>query len=848
MRADNSLNFYTTSGLGNDVTKPSFALDATKIQVKTPGANTLTEVPTTNLSYLSDLDENIKAAFADIRTHFTGSAATDTSALKVTADAKIGGNLAVGGNATFDQQVSIVGNLNIAQNLITKGNGFFGGNLEVAGSQIVNMNLYVKGDTFLNGRFFVTQDASFHANIATYGQIAAASHMITALDLSAGRNLFVSGTSQMNSKATVTAGGIEVTGLTQLNNELAVIGNSVLTGKIEVNGASTLKSTLAVDGASTMNSKATITAGGIEVTGLTKLNSELSLAGNAVVTGKMEVNAASSLKSTLAVDGASTFNAKATVTAGGLEVTGNANLNNELAVTGNASVTGKLAVTSTTALSDRLTISANGMDVTGNSDIRADSSMNFYSAGVAKFTVGPVNMTVVNGASNGTNTDAMAIVPTSKLSYIYDLDENVKAAFADIRSHFTGAADTKTTALEVSQDAKIGGNLQVGGNAQFDQQVAISGNLNIAQNLITKGNGFFGGNLEVAGSQIIHMNLYVKGDTFLSGRLFVTQDASFHANVAVYGQIASASHIITALDLSAGRNMYVSGTSQMNSKATITAGGLEVTGDVSMHDNFSLDGNASITKNLSVTGNSSVSGWAGVSGTFDVSGATALRSTLDVTGKANFLADMSANGNVVMSASKTFINGDLKLSDGKVSSILGNLTIGPDDISNWVHIPSNLIVDGSINFAGTITQNNVNISVSDELDISSNGPIILKAMQNSGTIYDIASFYNSAQAAPVFIVGKNNTVAINKATADANVTFDVLGNAQFSGDMSLNSTLHVAQKLTANANVELTAGDFKVTVGHSEVQDLKVNTTSVFTGLATFNNGIKLGETFIDQW
>jgi predicted acyltransferase (DUF342 family) len=469
-------------------------------------------------------------------------------------------------------------------------------------------------------------------------------------------------------------------------------------------------------------------------------------------------------------------------------------------------------------------------------------------------------MTVVNGSNNGSNTDAVATVPTSKLSYIYDLDENVKEAFAGIRAHFSGSADTKTTSLAVSQDAKINGNLQVGGNAVFEQQVSIAGNLNIAQNLVTKGNGFFGGNLEVAGNEIINMNLYVKGDTFLQGRLFVTQDASFHANISSYGQIVALGHMITAQDVSAGGNLLVSGVSTLKSKATITAGGLEVTGDVAFHNELAVDGNASITKNLSVSGNSSlsgnstVSGWAGVAGTFDVSGASALHSTLAVTGKATFLADVSANGNIVMANTKAFTTGNLKITDSDynnpchISSTTGNLTLGTDDLTKWVHIPSNLIVDGSINFAGTITQTNVNITVSEELDISSNGTLALKAMQNAGTTYDIASFYNSAQAAPVFLVGKNNTIAINKTAADANVCFDVNGNGQFSADLSLNSTLHVASKITANSDVELTAGDLKVTVGHTEVQDLKVNTTSVFTGLATFNGGVNLGGTYIDQW
>ena len=872
VRADNSLNFYTTSGLGNDITKPTFAMDATNIQVKTPGADTLTAVPTSNLSYISDLTENVKSAFAEIRGHFTGSSDTNTAALKVTSDAKIGGNLQVGGNATFDQQVSIAGNLNVAQNLITKGNGFFGGNLEVAGNEVINLNLYVKGDTMLYGRLFVTNDASFHANITSYGQIVSLGHMITQHDVSAGGNLIVKGMSTLKSKATITAGGLEVTGDVSLHNELTVDGNATITTDLTVNGNSALTGNSVVSGDAGVTgtfdlSGAAALHSTLDVDGNTTLKKELGVTGNATVSGwagikqSLDVSGASALHSTLDVDGNTVLKKELGVT-GNATVSGWAGIKRTLDVSGATFLHNTLKVSGQSTLDSRVTITAGGASVTGPVDVKADSSMNFYETGNAdaKFTVGPNNFTVVNGPSNGTNGDAMATVPTSKLSYIYDLNENVKAAFAEIRGHFSGSSSTSTSALAVTADAKIGGNLAVGGNATFDQQVSIAGNLNIAQNLITKGNGFFGGNLEVAGNEVINMNLYVKGDTFLNGRLFVTQDASFHANVAIYGEFAALGHVITQQDVSAGGNLFVSGFTQLNSKATITAGGLEVTGDVVLHDNFTLDGdsavsgNSSVTKNLSVSGNSTVTGKAGVHGTLDVSGATAIHSTLDVTSKATFLADVSANGNIFMASTKTFTTGNLKITDSEhnnpchISATVGNLTLGTDDVTKWVHIPSNLMVDGSINFAGVITQTNVNITVSEELDLTANGTVALKATQNAGTTYDIASFYNSAQVAPVFVVGKNNTVAINKAVADNNVCFDVNGNGQFSGDLSLNSTLHVAQKVTANADVELTAGDLKVTAGSTDLQDLLVNTTSVFTGLATFNGGLNLGGTYIDQW
>lgn len=513
------------------------------------------------------------------------------------------------------------------------------------------------------------------------------------------------------------------------------------------------------------------------------------------------------------------------------------------------------------------------LDISGGGVlVRADNSLNFYttaSPSAPKFGLDATKLTVVDAS-----TGEMRDIATTRLSYLHDLSENIMSAFRDIRSHFeaTGSATT-TSAIEVANDAMIGGKLRVVGNAQFDSEVSISGNLNLAQDLHAKGNGYFGGNLEVAGSQIINMNLYVKGDSYLQGRVFVTMDASFHSNVGVYGNVSCAGHIIANQDLSANGNLRVAGTTTLKSKATITAGGLEATGDVTLHNKLTVDGdakissNAAITGNMDISGNSYVLGNAGVHGTFDVSAATALHSTLTVTDKTILLADLSLNGNLVMANTKTFTTGNLNLTDSDnnnpsyIWASVGDLTLDTTDPTKAVRIKTNLIVDGSFSFTGTVTQTNVNLQISDELDISANGATALKVRQNAGMDYNIAEFSNSIQAAPVFIVGTNNTVAINKTAASSNYAFDVSGASQFSGKMFLKSILDVSgisnftgkmklydeldvdNKITARSDVQLTTGKFTVSSGDTEIQKLKVNSTSEFVEKLTLGPNAH-----IEQW
>jgi hypothetical protein len=557
------------------------------------------------------------------------------------------------------------------------------------------------------------------------------------------------------------------------------------------------------------------------------------------------------------------------------------------------------------------------LDVSGGGIlVRADNSLNFYTtagyggnAAVSSFAIDANNIKVVDASSGD-----LVSFPTNKLSYIQDLSENVKSALADIRSYLTGnskSSNTDTEKLNVDTDAKIGGNLNVGGNAYFDQNVDISGNLNIAQNLVTKGNGYFGGNLEVAGNQIINMNLYVKGDTFLNGRVFVTQDASFHSNIACYGEITSAGTISTAVDLSANGALKVAGTSNLAGAATLgntlsVAGAatlsstLGVTGAVTMSNTLGVTGAVTMSNTLGVTGAIQGSSTLAISSTstfgakatisaggLEVTGATQLNNALTAIGAVDMSNSLTVagastfNDNITLNSAKTFTCGDLYIQNDKIAATNNDLVI---DVSGGkkVHITGDLTVDGSFNFLGSVSQTNININVTDELFIESNGLNATMVAVQSNSTTDIAKFhYDASSSTPVMVVGAGNAVAINKGSATNGYSFDVSGQSQFSGKMALlhdlslngaaviNGTTQMKSLVTASngltvssgnvgvttGNVTVSAGDVTVgtgklivSTGDTEIKALKVASTSEFTGVATFNAGIVLGSTYIDQW
>jgi hypothetical protein len=345
------------------------------------------------------------------------------------------------------------------------------------------------------------------------------------------------------------------------------------------------------------------------------------------------------------------------------------------------------------------------------------------------------------------------------------------------------------------------------------------------------------GTSNLAGAATLGSTLGVTGAATLSSTLAVTGASTFT------GAIQGNSTLTTTGAIQGNSTLAITGTSTLGNAVTISAGGLTVTGPTLLNN------------------------------TLQAVQAVTMDSTLAVSGTSTF------SDNITLNTAKRFTCGNLYIENNKIASTstAGSATDLVIDVNtgNKVHITGDLQVDGSFNFLGSVTQTNVNINVTDELFITSEGPLpTMVALQNNNAS-DIAGFYyDSSASTPVMVIGKDNAVCVNKATASSGIAFDVSGASQFSGKMSLlndlslngaaviNGTTNMKSLVTASAgltvssgavnvttgDVTIAAGKLTVSTGLTEIQALDVNTTSNFDGIATFNAGIVLGATFIDQW
>jgi predicted acyltransferase (DUF342 family) len=152
------------------------------------------------------------------------------------------------------------------------------------------------------------------------------------------------------------------------------------------------------------------------------------------------------------------------------------------------------------------------------------------------------------------------------------------------------------------------------------------------------------------------------------------------------------------------------------------------------------------------------------------------------------------------------VQGRLSFTDPTTTIIssTGNLILLPESTNDKsVHIMGNLIVDGSINIAGIITQNNSVINVSEEFDISTNtfSTPALKVMQHG--MGDVAQF-RGVNDIPIMTVGSNGSIGIGKTSVTSpTIVLDVSGIAMFDANVIINDSGVIQNGLTVGGMAQL---------------------------------------------
>jgi len=265
---------------------------------------------------------------------------------------------------------------------------------------------------------------------------------------------------------------------------------------------------------------------------------------------------------------------------------------------------------------------------------------------------------------------------------------------------------------------------------------------------------------------------------------------------------------------------------------------LGVTGKITGSDALEITGATTLGSTLGVTGKITgsndleVAGNAVLSSKLSVAQAATFSDKMSVALDASFGADLQIANKLRVGndTNSVYINGPNYIGSAFANSISvksGDLDITPGSANNSVHIRGGLFVDGSVNFMGDFIKTDTKVQFTDQIEVSNSGTgPALKVTQTGAN--PVASFSDSTGITMLMdnlgklgvgAVGGNWDVVNNKPTAELDV--------------------HGAAKISTTFDVTGAA-----TLGNT----LAVTGASTFTGVATFQNGIVLGGSFVDQW
>jgi len=433
----------------------------------------------------------------------------------------------------------------------------------------------------------------------------------------------------------------------------------------------------------------------------------------------------------------------------------------------------------------------------------------------------------------------------------------------------------------IGKDIDVSGELRVSGQSILNGDVSMNGNLRVANtiycNKIVVANDISdNGTMEIAMDAEMQSRLFVLGDASLNSQLFVNGDASLNSTFRLGGDASLNSKLFVNGDASLNATFRLGGDASLNSK-------LFVNGDASLNATLTLGGAAELKSTLEVTGVTTlkadtevqkdlkvnqrlfVSQDASLNAKLFVNGETTLQSKLIAMADASLNANLSVAGDASFNShvhardlsAAIFQAGRLIFEDNAngvanmpntIRSTEGNITIRPKELTDWTIITSNLQVDGSINFTGSMVRTDTIVKVTEAFDVSNAGTRTALMVSQNAPSQDIASFDNGDATIPTFLVGRDNCVAINKSSITANRHLDVSGNGYFSGILDISGAVAFHSGLTITGDYSSLDGNLTLTNGKVTTKTLEVTTTSEFTGDVTMRSHLKMdANKFIDQ-
>ena len=778
-----------------------------------------------------DVAGNIKASETLISTNI------ETS--RILAD-EISGrtDLTITSTTNLEQNLTVAGDATIEGNTVT--NGLLGvgktptKELDVLGDAEISNNLIAKS---IESESFTTDDLSVN-NTMTVGGVSTLND-----NLVVNGNSTISGTLGV-SQAVSFDNSLTVQQQATLNADLSVAGNSYLSGKLGI-GKTAVKE-LDVVGDAEISQK--LTAQSIE--------SKNFATDDLDVSNTLKVGGASTLSGILAVDGATTMG-------DGLSVSGVTNLNNNLLVTGTTSLDGSLTVANRTTLNDNLQVVGNA-DITGNLSAASIESENFTTDDLT------VNNNLgVSGAST------MNTLNVSGATSLNGLEVSGAGVFSSTLSA-TGATtlgNTLTVAqtgsfqnnLDVTNNATIGGTLDAASITSDNfttDDLTVNNNLGVSgastMNTLNVSGATTLNGLQVSSAGVFSSTLSATGATTLGSTLIVTETGTFQNNLdvtnnATIGGILDATSItsenFTADELSVTNTLDVAGASTLNTlnvSETTSLNELEVTGAGTFNGTLSAIGATTLNSTLTVTENGTfkndinVTNNATIGGTLDAASITSenfttdelsVTNTLDVAGGTT-LNTLNVTGttslNELAVAGAGAIDGTLSATGA--TTLNSTLTVTEKgDFQNDIDVANNVTIGGTLD-ASSITSDN---STTDDLTVSNDLNV-----QGASSLTNLNVSGASALSNTLTVSGAttlNQSLAVTGASTFSDV-LTVTGKATLEDDLEVTGDLSISGDLSANS-VEVEG----FTTNTIEAEEIIVNHDATVSGNLEITGNIGMG-------
>jgi predicted acyltransferase (DUF342 family) len=762
--------------------------------------------------------------------------------LDVSNDITGNSNLIIGENATISGNTFLNGDVSLGNDLLVLGNSVVEKDQTIQGTLNVNENLFLNGNLEISGELFAFSDIKLYTlNVETFANISG--------DVFMGSHLHVVGDVSMESSLEISQ-NLMVHGKTTLNDDVSLGAHLQVMGDVSFESSLDINQHLHVYGKTYLENDVSLGAH-LQVTGDVSMEKDLDVSENVNIGNALHVMGDVSMESSVGIQENLHVHQDVVIDndvsiGSHLTVFGDVSFQSSVEIYKNLIVhdlsifkENVLIGTTTESLSDtsfNVYASSNGGDgfvydgdvvigipnsthdeVVANNrqltlygDLRIMDGGNLVIEDISNTTITQLETEVkVTDILNVTNDGTGSALTVNQEDTLYhdivkfqDNSVNVFTIGKDGETNIYGSSQLHSTLnvldnlrvdasnVDISQNLNVEKESNFAGNAHFQHNMTISGDLlldgklftndsiNCNNDLLIVGDVSMQSSLEISENILVHGSATIHNDAMIHSSLHVNGDVSFDSSFDVSGAFIVRNHVTMMDDVSLGSQLDVVGDVSMGA-------------DLHVIGNISTDALLNVAQNMNVQGKTFLTDDVSLGSQLFIVGDVSMESSLlvnqelTVQGKSTLLDDVSLG-------SQLYVEGDVSMQsslDVKESlQIQQHSTLVGD-----VHMGSRVDMVGDVSMESSL-QVNKELTVQEHVLLG--GDVSMGAdLHVIGNISTDASL-NVAQN---FIV-QGNTYLVNDVSMQSNV--DVCGNLYTSllnvggktfleGDVSLGSHLYV---------------------------------------------------------